>query len=59
LGLKVRREPLRCTAAILRQPEPVAGAQLSDTIERGDTLVTAGKAGQYARFRRLLSGTEQ
>jgi TrkA domain protein len=45
--------------AILRQPEPVTGAQPSDTIERGDTLVTVGKAGQYARFRRLLSGTEQ
>ena len=44
--------------AILRQPEPVTGAQPSDTIERGDTLVTVGKAGQYARFRRLLSGTE-
>src|ERR687884_256577 len=36
--------------AILREPEPVTGAQPSDTIERGDTLVTVGKAGQYARF---------
>ena len=45
--------------AILRQPEPVTGAQPSDTIERGDTLVTVGKAGQYARFRRLLSATEE
>src|ERR671934_1977880 len=45
--------------AILREPEPVTGAQPSDTIERGDTLVTVGKAGQYARFRRLLaSGVE-
>jgi TrkA domain protein len=41
--------------AILREPEPVTGAQPSDTIERGDTLVTVGKAGQYAQFRRLLS----
>ena len=41
--------------AILRQPEPISGARPSDTIERGDTLVTVGKAGQYAEFRRLLS----
>ena len=41
--------------AILREPEPISGAQPSDTIERGDTLVTVGKAGQYAEFRRLLS----
>jgi TrkA domain protein len=41
--------------AILREPEPVTGAQPGDTIERGDTLVTVGKAGQYAEFRRLLS----
>ena len=41
--------------AILRQPEPISGARPSDTIERGDTLVTVGKAGQYADFRRLLS----
>ena len=40
--------------AILRQPEPVSGAQPTDTIERGDTLVTVGKAGQYPAFRRLL-----
>jgi TrkA domain protein len=42
--------------AILREPEPIAGARPSDTIERGDTLVTVGKAGQYAEFRRLLTG---
>ena len=41
--------------AILREPEPITGAQPSDTIERGDTLVTVGKAGQYLEFRRLLS----
>jgi len=40
--------------AILRQPEPISGAQPNDTIERGDTLVTVGKAGQYPTFRRLL-----
>jgi TrkA domain protein len=41
--------------AILREPEPVAGAQPSHTIERGDTLVTVGKLGQYAAFRKLLA----
>jgi TrkA domain protein len=44
--------------AILRQPEPVSGAQPADTIERGDTLVTVGKAGQYPAFRRLLQTGE-
>jgi K+:H+ antiporter subunit KhtT len=42
--------------AILREPEPVTGAQPDDRIQRGDTLVTVGKAGQYAEFRRLLAG---
>jgi TrkA domain protein len=42
--------------AILRQPEPISGAQPTDRIERGDTLVTVGKAGQYPAFRRLLHG---
>jgi TrkA domain protein len=42
--------------AILREPEPVTGAQPEDVIRRGDTLVTVGKAGQYAEFRRLLAG---
>ena len=41
--------------AILREPEPVAGAQPTDVVQRGDTLVTVGKAGQYAAFRRLLA----
>ena len=44
--------------AILRQPEPITGAQPNDTIERGDTLVTVGKAGQYSAFRRLLAGAD-
>jgi TrkA domain protein len=44
--------------AILRQPEPITGAQPADTIERGDTFITVGKAGQYPEFRRLLSGGE-
>jgi TrkA domain protein len=42
--------------AILREPEPVSGAQPDDVLQRGDTLVTVGKAGQYAAFRRLLAG---
>jgi len=40
--------------AILRDPEPVTGAQPHDVIEAGDTLVTVGKAGQYSAFRKLL-----
>jgi TrkA domain protein len=42
--------------AILREPEPVSGAQPGDLIQRGDTLVAVGKAGQFAEFRRLLAG---
>jgi K+/H+ antiporter YhaU regulatory subunit KhtT len=43
--------------AILREPEPVTGAQPNDVLERGDTLVTVGKAGQYpAVYRRLERG---
>jgi TrkA domain protein len=41
--------------AILREPEPVAGAQPTDVIKRGDTLVTVGKLGQYPAFRKLLA----
>jgi TrkA domain protein len=41
--------------AILREPEPIAGAQPNHTIERGDTLVAVGKLGQYPAFRRLLA----
>ena len=40
--------------AILREPEPVTGAQPGDVIQAGDTLVTVGKAGQYKAFRDLL-----
>ncbi|HSF60421.1 MAG TPA: TrkA C-terminal domain-containing protein [Gaiellaceae bacterium] len=40
--------------AILREPEPVSGAQPGDVIQQGDTLVAVGKAGQFAEFRRLL-----
>jgi TrkA domain protein len=41
--------------AILREPEPVAGAQPGDVIQQGDTLVTVGKLGQYSAFRKLLA----
>ena len=41
--------------AILREPEPISGAQPGDVIERGDTLVAVGKAGQFIEFRRLLA----
>jgi TrkA domain protein len=45
--------------AILREPDPVTGAQPHDVIQRGDTLVTVGKAGQYPAFyRRLQRGDE-
>jgi TrkA domain protein len=45
--------------AILREPEPVTGAQPHDVIQRGDTLVTVGKAGRYPAFyRRLARGDE-
>jgi TrkA domain protein len=41
--------------AILREPEPISGAQPGDVIQQGDTLVAVGKAGQFAEFRRLLA----
>jgi TrkA domain protein len=41
--------------AILREPEPVSGAQPEDVVKQGDTLVGVGKAGQFAAFRRLLA----
>lgn len=41
--------------AILREPEPITGAQPDDVIQAGDTLVTVGKLGQYVAFRKLLA----
>ena len=41
--------------AILREPEPISGAQPDDVIQKGDTLVAVGKAGQFAQFRKLLA----
>ena len=40
--------------AILREPEPVSGARPDDVLQRGDTLVTVGRASAYRDFRRLL-----
>ena len=44
--------------AILREPEPVTGALPHDVIQKGDTLVTVGKAGSYAAFRKMLAEGE-
>jgi TrkA domain protein len=41
--------------AILREPEAISGAQPGDVIERGDTIVAVGKAGQFSAFRRMLA----
>jgi TrkA domain protein len=41
--------------AILREPDPVTGAQPHDVIQEGDVLVTVGKLGQYPAFRKLLA----
>jgi len=45
--------------AILREPEPVSGAQPGDVVQQGDTLVTVAKAGQHAAFRRSLAGADE
>jgi TrkA domain protein len=42
--------------AILREPEPVTGAQPHDVVQQGDTLVTVAKGGSYPAFRRSLAG---
>jgi TrkA domain protein len=41
--------------AILREPEPVSGAQPGDVIQEGDTLVVVGRAGDFPAFRKLLA----
>jgi K+/H+ antiporter YhaU regulatory subunit KhtT len=41
--------------AILREPEPVSGAQPEDVVQQGDMLVGVGKGGQFSEFRRLLA----
>ena len=50
IGLSLADAKLRARTgvtviAILREPEPVSGAQPEDVIQRGDTLVAVGKAG--------------
>jgi len=60
IGKTLAESALRATTgvtviAILREPEPVSGVRPTDTIQRGDTLVAVGKAGQYAGFRRVLA----
>jgi TrkA domain protein len=60
IGLSLADAKLRARTgvtviAILREPEPVSGAQPEDVIQHGDTLVGVGKAGQFAEFRRLLA----
>ncbi len=49
-----RRRTGMTVIAILREPEPVAGAQADEIVLEGDTLVVVGKASQVADFRRLL-----
>jgi TrkA domain protein len=49
-----RRKTGVTVIAILREPEPVSGAQPQDVVMSGDTLVTVGKAGGYAAFRKML-----
>jgi TrkA domain protein len=44
--------------AILREPEPVSGAQPQDVVQRGDTLVTVARGGAYPAFRRSLAGED-
>src|SRR3954451_170061 len=53
--LEFRKRTGVTVIAILREPEPVSGAQADDVRQQGDTVVTVGKAGQCGRFRRLLA----
>ena len=53
--LEFRKRTGVTVIAILREPEPVSGAQADDVLQQGDTIVTVGKAGQYGAFRRLLA----
>ena len=53
--LEFRKRTGVTVIAILREPEPVSGAQADDVLQQGDTIVKVGKAGQYGAFRRLLA----
>ena len=50
-----RRRTGTTVIAILREPEPVVGAQPDEVIAQGDTLVIVGKAQGVAAFHRLLA----
>ena len=54
-----RRRTGSTVIAILREPEPVSGAQPDDVVEAGDTLVVVGKVAHVAALRRLLAATEE
>src|SRR4051812_27919451 len=49
--LAFRKETGVTVIAILREPEPISGAQADDVLQKGDTVVTVGKAGHYGKFR--------
>jgi TrkA domain protein len=60
IGVTLERCGFRSRAGItviviIREPEPVMAVLPTDTISRGDTLVTVGRLGGYNEFRRLLS----
>src|SRR3954453_20897944 len=55
--LAFRKETGVTVIAILREPEPIAGAQADDVLQIADTVVAVGKAGQFGAFRRMLAGT--
>jgi TrkA domain protein len=41
--------------AILREPEPISGAQPDDVIQQGDTIVVIGQKRNFARFKKVLA----
>jgi TrkA domain protein len=53
-----RRRTGATVIAMLRDPEPVSGAQPDDVVQQGDTLVVVGKVAHVAAFRRLVAATE-
>jgi len=53
--LEFRKRTGITVIAILREPEPIAGAQADDALQRSDTVVAVGKAGQFGAFRRMLA----
>ena len=53
-----RRRTGATVIAMLREPEPVSGAQPDDVVKSGDTLVVVGKVSHVSAFRKLLNGPE-